>query len=268
MRRLTILVITAACLYSLYWFVGSSRIESGAKVAQTFALSYRPTRMIAVVADSQQLRIGDQVIDISSSRLRASGAVTAGASLPLKEVTAEAETLGLSSNYGWQLGLEKVLIALRPTADEEQRYDIYLGAETVKPSQGAALTDVKFDGRIQLDRPLDRHLMSNISPLIEAIEVKDVLLIWDRLHLTGAGSLTVDGAGVPFGEITFRTSSWQDLVPLLSASGIIAPQFQIMTMTILQSLAGADGSLALPLRFENGNMQLGPIPLGPAPRLR
>ena len=316
MRRLTILVIVAACLYSLYWFVGASRIESGAKdalvqmqadgwdishtdlatrgypsrfdttatdlkvaapdgswgysapFAQAFALSYRPTNVIVALADDQRLQIADQVIDITSNRMRASGSVSAGANLPLKEATFEAEAMALSSNYGWQLDVEDALFALRPSPNEDQTYDLYLGAAKVLPSQGAALLDVKFDSTIQLDRALDRHLSAGASPQIEAIDVKALQVDLGGLQLTGAGRLTVDGAGIPFGEITFNTPDWQKLVPVLSEAGIMPPQFQIMAMTLLQSFAAADGSLSLPLRFENGAMQLGPIPLGPAPRLR
>ena len=316
MRRLTILVIAAACLYSIYWFVGASRIEDGAKAAlaqmqadgwevshtdlatrgypsrfdttitelglqppdgswryttpfaQAFTLSYRPTHVIAAFADTHELMTTDQKIAIASDGLRASGAVSAGPNLPLKEITIEAATLAFSSSIGWQLGIEGVLLALRPKPDKALNYDLYLGVAQMQPSQGSPLSDLKFDATIQLDRTLDRHLAADASPKIEMIEVRAIQMVWDGIQVNGAGELTVDGAGVPFGEIEFKTTDWQKLVPSLSASGLIPPQFQIMAETVLQNLANDNGTLDIPLRFENGMMQLGPFPLGPAPRLR
>jgi len=235
---------------------------------QGFALSYKPTEVIVVAADTQQVRFGAQTIDIVSDGLRASTSVSASTALALKEATAEVSEVTLTSNSGWVLRAKDGLFALRPTVDQDRHYDVYLGAKTLQPDGVPPLVDLVFDSTISLDRPLDRHLLANVAPQIETIEIKKLEVVWDSARLTGSGRLIVDGAGIPTGDITFNTTNWQALVPLMVKSGMVAPQFQFTLQAIMQTLAGADGTLSLPLRFEGGGMFLGPIPIGDAPRLR
>jgi len=265
MRRLTILVIAAACLYSIYWFVGASRIEVGAKaaLAQMQADGWEAshtdlaTRGYPSRFDTTITELGLQPPDGSWRYTTPFAQAFALSYRPTHVIAAFADTHELMTTD-----------QLRPKPDKALNYDLYLGVAQMQPSQGSPLSDLKFDATIQLDRTLDRHLAADASPKIEMIEVRAIQMVWDGIQVNGAGELTVDGAGVPFGEIEFKTTDWQKLVPSLSASGLIPPQFQIMAETVLQNLANDNGTLDIPLRFENGMMQLGPFPLGPAPRLR
>jgi len=316
MRRLTFLVLAAAAIYSLYWFVGASRVEAAARdalaqlqtqgwdiaqtdvntrgypsrfdttftdltlsapddsfafatpFAQAFALSYRPTSVILALADTQTLRLGPQVIDIATAGVRASAGVSASPALPLKDVAIEIPRAEATSQLGWSLLLVDALAAVRPSSQGTQNYDAYLGIAALTLDQAPAIRDIVLDMSVQLDRDLDRHLLGDLAPQVQKIEVKSLQLSWDRMRLTGQGSLAVDAAGVPQGEIPLQLSGWQELVPLLVDAGMVAPQMRFTMLAILQNLAAGADDLSLPLRFDAGQMRLGPIPLGPAPRLR
>lgn len=235
---------------------------------QAFALSYRPTQVIVALAETLNLRLGLQEISIAASGARASAAVSAGPALPLKDITAEVPEATLQSSFGWTLGLTELLFAVRPAPRGDLHYDLYLGTAALSPQTGPALTDIVFDATIRLDRALDRHLLADVAPLIETLDVNAVQLVWDRTRLSGQGTLLVDAAGVPQGEVMLNIDGWQDLVPMLVDAGLLAPNMRFTMQAIMQNLAGEDDLLALPLMFDAGRMQLGPIPLGPAPKLR
>ncbi len=61
------------------------------------------------------------------------------------------------------------------------------------------------------------------------------------------------------------------MVPVAVALGLVRPELEQTVTNMLAELAKGSGkpdTVDLPLVFEKGWMSLGPLPLGPAPRLR
>lgn len=88
--------------------------------------------------------------------------------------------------------------------------------------------------------------------------------------------MQADAEGRAEGELTLSTT---DLKPLLQAAanaGLIPKQAVVLAETVAKSLGNRAGApepaadatgpeLRLPLKFADGKMHLGPLPLGPAP---
>ncbi|MDX1743152.1 MAG: DUF2125 domain-containing protein, partial [Ruegeria sp.] len=85
-----------------------------------------------------------------------------------------------------------------------------------------------------------------------------------------AGDLLIDEYGVPEGRITVKAVEWRRLLEMAVGTGLVASSFLPVlerTLEVMASLEGSPETLDAPLTFQRGLITLGPIPLGPAPRI-
>ncbi len=325
MKRLTILVLVIAAVYSGYWFLGTQTVKDAAlngiasaqqdgwqidysdlsmvgfpsrfdttvtdvsvsppdglwswqaPFLQVFALSYQPNNVIVAFPPTQSLRVGDETLQITAKELRASAGVYANTDLSLKAVTVEAGSSAVASGLGWIVKWDRALLALRDTPGAERSYDFYIDADQIGLPNGFAaridaedqLTDtiagITVDGRVVLDQQLDRHA---IEPLAEVIELTSFVLDWGQISVSAKGEVQIDSAGIPEGRITFKTVQWPILIDLAERSGLIDPGIVPTVTNLANAMAGDGGTLEVPISFQSGFMSLGPLPLGPAPRVR
>jgi hypothetical protein len=243
---------------------------------QVFALAYQPNKVIATMADTQRLRLGDQVLDIQTERLRASGAVAARTDLALDAITVEVAAATVTSDRGWQISLARALGAMR-AATGEAAYDIHFDLDDIAlppeilraagPAGDVASTMQNFvlDGTVALDQTLDRRVVMPV--LVRAVELRQMVVDWGDVTVRADGALTFDALGVPDGKVTLRTAQWETLIDLMSASGLIDPGVTPTVKNVARAMSGGGGVLDLPVVIRNGQMAVGPVPLGPAPRL-
>ncbi len=244
---------------------------------QVFALSYQPNNVIAAFPPTQTLRFGDETLRIAADGLRASGGVRANTDLSFKSATVEAGATTITSDLGWAVALDRALLALRETPDTPRSYDVYADADQLVLPAGFVgqidtqdtltdqITRVAIDGRVVLDQPLDRHA---VEPLPEAFELRSFTLDWGQIALSAKGDVTIDPAGIPEGRITFKTAEWRPLIDLAVSAGLIQSGVVPTVTNLANAMADDGGMLELPISFQSGFMSLGPLPLGPAPRLR
>ena len=239
---------------------------------ETAALSYRPNQVIAVLPPDQSLQIAGQTIAVGSTGLRASAAVAADKALSFRTLTVEAQALRLVTPAGAGVDTGKALLALRTLSPQANTYEGFLSLDDLVPAQrlpglpdGAAR--LSADATLVLDRPLDRTTILPTRPLVTELTLNALDLTWGDIRLTGDGSLSVDAAGLPTGQIALRAQGWEAVIDVLAELGVLAPQ-AVPTIRTMGGLMVAGGALSLPLTFADGRMALGPIPLGAAPVIR
>ena len=247
--------------------------------ATVHALAYDPSRIIAVLPSDQVLEIAGQAIALTTTDMRASAAFGRSADLPLQH--AEAITDQTTAQSGdWSIAADQVRLAIR--AEDAAAFRYRLGAEGTGltfaglPAEilgRAGLGDgpgrIRLDVDASLDGPLDRNAVQE-PPRTTGIDVRALELDWGALSLRGNGTLSVDPGGVPTGTLTLSVRNWQGLPPLLVAAGVIPADMETRlgeTMAQLARLSGNPDELTLPLAFQAGWVALGPLPLGPTPRL-
>ncbi|WP_386625371.1 DUF2125 domain-containing protein [Sulfitobacter geojensis] len=133
-----------------------------------------------------------------------------------------------------------------------------------------ALDDLSVEGTVAFDAPLDRFTLENRRPQPREIAVQHATLNWGPLKLNLQGALRIDASGIPDGQLDLLVDNWRDAFDLAQKSGMIAPnmiaQAEIM-LNALSNLGNDPSQLDLKLQFTQGRAFLGPIPIGPAPRL-
>lgn len=249
-----------------------------APFAQVFAMSWKPWHLIAALPGNQTITLSDQSLDLASSRLMGSLQLVPGPDLTLDEVVAEGSDLRLMSDAGWVLAADWVVASTRLDQTRTNSHRLGLAVSGFAPDPGliAALAvtglptqikDIHLDAFVALSAPLDRHAGQN-HPQAIALDLTEARVDWGDLKLFARGGLARDATGFAAGEITLRAEGWRSLPPLLAALGLITPDFAPVLEQGLQVMAEAGGDptvLTVPLTAKDGQLALGPLPLGPAP---
>lgn len=254
---------------------GDGRIAWRGPFVQVFALAYQPNRIIAALPQDFDMVVQGQPVAVATERLRLSSSVRANTDLALADITVEADKGAITSPVAGLIRFDRALAALRQSLQTADTYDTYLEvsqmslADVVDPLPDT-ITRLVVDGALSFDQPLDRHALAGAGaePALRAVELRNLTMTTPDMSLTATGQITIDVLGVPEGRITFRTAEWRRLIDDLVAAGVIAPDMRRTVTNVAQAMAAGDDVLALPLSFQNGFMSFGPVPLGPAPRLR
>ena len=253
-----------------------------AEFLQLLALAYRPTEVIAVLPPEHRLSTPLQTIDFTSDRTRGSIYLGASTRLPLDRSTVVAEGLALASSLGWRADLTEARFATTTIPVRENAHRV--GAEVTGlrlPDALAGALDpagilperidrLRLDAEMGFTAPWDRRAIEVARPQITDIDLADLSLSWGDVLFQAAGTLTVDAAGIPEGRIDIRAVEWRRLLDMSVSSGLLDPALRDTVergLGLVAALSGRPDTLDAPLTFRGGFMALGPIPIGPAPRI-
>jgi hypothetical protein len=243
---------------------------------QIFALSYRPNRIIVVWPNEQTLTLAGTPLAVSTANFRASATFGASTDLPLDHSAVEIDAGKLTARAGWTLSFDSLRFGSR-TAGSDTAHELGLSVTGLRTEEidlpdavaGYGAANARADVIVTFDGPLDRSAAVR-PPLLLAADVTNVDITWGKAAVKANGRLEVTSAGFPEGRIETETTGWRDLLSLAAETGLIRPDLTPTAERMLDQLARASGSdnvLRLPLTFRGGWMSLGPLPLGPAPRL-
>lgn len=247
-----------------------------APFAQVLAMTWKPWHLIAALPHTQEITAPDgQKVNVNSSRLMASLLMKPAVGLPPRRLVVEGEGLALASNAGWTLGADKAVLAAEE--DPTRTNSLRLGADVTKitvPASLATLPDlgpeaalIHADVSLGLSEPLAWAME---GAAVTAVHVTAVQVTWGKMDLTASGEVTANADGLAEGKVDMHLKGWQSLPALVVALGLVPPQNEVTVQRGLEFLSktGKDPDvLTLPLTFAKGYMSLGPLPLGPAPRL-
>lgn len=121
---------------------------------------------------------------------------------------------------------------------------------------------------VRFDRPWDRRALEDRRPQPRAVTLDRAEARWGNLRLRASGTLEIDAEGLPTGDLMLRAENWNQMLRMATATGLLPPEAEAPLLRVLSMLAGGETlPLYTPLHFANGVMKLGPLPIGPAPRL-
>lgn len=129
---------------------------------------------------------------------------------------------------------------------------------------------LEFQANVTFDTPWDRRALELRRPQPRHIDLENAHIQWGPMQIRAAGALTMDEAGRPTGEVTLQAQDWQRMLILAEETGLLPPALRNNVEQVLNLLAGRSGHperLELRLNFAGGRVMLGPLPLGPAPRI-
>lgn len=245
--------------------------------------AWNPADVTAIWPERQVLATPDERIEIAASGMEARVRLRLDGSLALVRGEAAVRELALVSSAGWTAALAEGRLFAAEVAERPGALELRFDARRLEPSapllalldpEGRLPRDVELvslDATVGFDRPWDRRAVEERRPQPTAIDLRRLKARWGRLEIEAAGDLVVDAeGGVPEGEIQVRAVNWREMLDLGRASGLIPEGLSGTLESGLELLAAAAGNpetLEVPLGFRGGLVFLGPVPLGPAPRL-
>lgn len=247
-----------------------------APFAQIFAMTWKPWHLIAALPNTQVIAVpGGEKITVGSSRLRASLLMQPSMTLGFERAVVEGDALTLTSDRGWTSKMDKVVLAAERDATRANtlRFGADLTTLTLPDSLaqgsdlGAVVSKMHLDAHVTLSQPIDLNVS---GAQVLDVTLTELQITWGALDLTAKGSVKPDAQGLAEGKIDLSLKGWRNLGPALVALGLIPPTNGVTVNRGLEFLAKASPDpevIKLPLTFAEGWMNLGPLPLGPAPML-
>lgn len=122
---------------------------------------------------------------------------------------------------------------------------------------------IAVDVGVSLDKPWSLMDVRRKSLHAENIAVKDFVLHWGDIQITGDGAFSVDAAGLVTGMMLLQVSAWQNLLDMASINDEqLAAIGQIMS-----AMAVSDGSIPLTVTVEDSSVIIGSITVATIPPL-
>lgn len=253
-----------------------------APFAQVLALSYNPYHFILALPHRQEIETPEGSFTLSSERMEASVRFVPGVGFALAEAVAVVQAPGLASSLGWQASARELRLASRRAAGRPLAQEIGLQIDQIAPdaalkamldpsgSLPAAAGQLYLDAVAEFDAPIDRHVAGR-PPRLTDLAIKDAHFVWGPVRLSAKGGVTVGADGLPEGRVQIEAKDWRAVVDLAVGLGLLRPEIAPTVRNMLAELAAGTADpdrVELPLSFQKGWMSIGPLPLGPAPRLR
>ncbi|GEM_PF-2300981 len=259
-------------------------IEWTAPLFTTAALSYKPWHLIATWPQEQTLRIGNFSADILTSEMQASVVFEPDTSLPLNRsqlvardlrldfVTPTRQAFGVTPKQ--QIAVAEVFLATRQTPVIPDAHDLLIELKQVLlPQDVMAILDpdqnfpprvasIKSDSALTFSAPINRN---NLPDLL-ALDLRKAEVTWANMALALNGRLTPGIAGKAEGQLSLNIRNWRDVFQVLVNAGIAQPAWE-GAFTALTLSDGNPDTLETTLVFRDGQIWLGPFPLGPSPIL-
>ena len=232
---------------------------------QVFALSYRPNEIIAVAPHQMTFEGPWGQVIVTSTDLRASGTVALSATPDPREGTAVGEALGLDGG-AWRLDMARAQLAARRAAEPEG-WDVALDLLDVRPGGALAAALDPAGARPQIVDSLDVDATWGPDGAAYDLDLRRADLVWGELQIDADGTFAVGPDGMPEGTLTVALRGTEAALTLLRGWDVVSEAQVPLLEAGLAGMAEGDGSARFDLTFADGQMRLGPIPLGPAPRL-
>ncbi|WP_226779687.1 DUF2125 domain-containing protein [Oceaniglobus trochenteri] len=253
-----------------------------AQMFQILALSYKPHHVILALPHDQSVTTPHETISITSTQMRGSVVFKPETALTLDHSAFVMQDVALTSDLGWTVQLDEARLAARQTVARDNTYDLAFETLGLVPADSdrqaldpsgtlpRAVETLKIDATLAFDAPWDRFAIEGPRPQPTMIELNHARASWGALDLRAEGALEVDAGGVPTGRITIQATNWREMLRMAVAGGLLdetlAPTVE-RGLTVLSGLSGDGTTIEVPLSFQKGFVSIGPVPLGPAPRL-
>jgi len=120
---------------------------------------------------------------------------------------------------------------------------------------------------VSFDRPWDRSALQAARPQPRSIAVAGITAGQGSTGFTLDGDLVVNADGIPSGTLRLRLRDWQRMFDMALSALPVPPDWTPTAARVLAAMAQPDGTLDLEITVDQGQMRIGFVPLGPAPRL-
>ena len=254
-----------------------------APLFQVLSLSYTPNQFTAVWPDTQTISTPYKKYNVSSEDMRASIVFLPNTTLALDRFRIFIKDLKIATSADEQSSFASADLSTRQSEATAFAHDIAFNGKGFVPSKSlkaqidptsllpAEFETVAIETTAHFDAPWDRIAIEATKPNLTRLDVAQFDAKWGEVQIQATGSVDVDANGYPTGKLSLRAKNWREMIQLAVASGALdigTGQSLETGLGLIAMLSGNKNTLDVPLSFANRVMSIGPIPIGPAPRLK
>ncbi|MEP5727877.1 MAG: DUF2125 domain-containing protein [Sulfitobacter sp.] len=221
------------------------------------------------------------VVTIRAMDAQAKVEVHPGAALELEGFHADSGPWQVNVAQGNLMSAEGFSAEMSQDVTLPERYNVGVNAKSFAPGDliRAALAlpadwPITFDTfagdlMVTFATPLDRHTLKDRRVHPRSVELRALDLVWGDLRLGATGAVAIDTEGTPEGEVKVSVENWRQLLDFAERGGVIDTGLRAQAELVLNALANLGGDpnrMIVNLGFKQGQMFVGPIPVGPAPK--
>lgn len=249
------------------------------------APGYRLTRLAAELPEGARFDHPEGGLSLSTGAPapRATLNLSGLRSLVFEDAAVSGDALVFATQDGAQTRLDRLRLSLRRADGGEAHYHLSLAAEELAPDADWLAAEpfrspppdvievIGLEAALELDAPLDRAGFATYPPpRLTSLTLSETRIQWGSTLLEASGALVIGADGRPEGVIDFSARDWQRLLDAAVALEFVNPEIAQTwerALDFLEEEGETAGQLDVALRFTEGRMRLGPLPLGPAPRV-
>lgn len=246
---------------------------------QLFLLSYNRNHAIAVWPDTQSILTPDGRYEMASDSLQAS-LITEGTGHLLVRSNLAADVVNVTDPDGETTALAALRASVARTEGTTDSYDIALAVDGLalsspflRAAEGAVpdtFQETRLQAQVTFDRPWSADSLSDDRPRPTAIDLTLARLEWGPMALRLTGDMEIDKKGWIEGDLHIRAENWRDMLRVARRSGEV-PESVVDglegLLALLSQISGNGKTIDVTLRFDDRRTLLGPLPVGPAPRI-
>ncbi len=246
---------------------------------------YDPTFFVIEWPSEQRIAAPGARAVLRTEEMEASLKVAAASTLDVARASFDVQRAAIEAEAGWTASAERFTAHLRaaPDAGPANAYEFRIDALRIRPPEfirriadptgtlPPQLETAIAEGRVALDRPLNRLSLEGAKPQVEALSLGSARAEWGGLKLAISGSAIADSDGLAEGTFDVQAENWRDMIDTAVTAGAIAPAFADTLkagLGFVARLGGNPDKLDVSLTFGNGIARIGPVPIGRAPRMR
>jgi len=258
------------------WTVPWLKVDSAA---------FRPTRFDVTLPDTQSLAVPGERTNVTSSKMTAALELRPSAALGLVQATIEVAGLDVRSRpvqgSGWTASAGTIEADVTEKINDDGYAITFLAENVVLPEPLVARIDptglagrklelMRFEGAAVFDAPIDRHVIEDGRLSLKAANIRQARFQWGKMQLEAKGAIKIDDDGYPVGKIDVTARKWREMIKLGKRSGAIGSEIAeglTRALELVAMLSGDGEEIEATLKFKDGDIRIGPITIGRAPRL-
>lgn len=229
-------------------------------------------------ASEQRFSVFDSTRTLVAQNMQADLHLAPGLALELEQLslTAQAWQITQESDVLWQaqdiaLVMQQEDIPTHYSLSAEAR-GFAPGGVFLRLSQLGNQPPQRFDAlrvraNVTFDRPWDRRAVELGRPQPRQIDLQLAEAKWGDMRFKATGQLQVDALGRLTGELALQAENWRAILDLAERSSLLPPSSRATVERLLSLFARNSGQgekLDTTLVFKQGQMWIGPLPVGTA----
>jgi hypothetical protein len=247
--------------------------------------AFRPIRFDVTLPDTQSLAVPGERTDIASNKMTAALELRPGEALGLIQATINMTDLDVRARAiqrpGWTASAGTLDADISEKVNDDGYAITFLAENVVLPEPlvaridptgfaGRNLERMSFDGAAIFDDPIDRHLIEDGHLSLRAATIRAASLQWGKMQLDAKGAIKIDDDGYPDGKIDVTARKWREMIKLARRSDAIGDDLAkglTRALELVAMIGGDRDEIEATLNFSDGDVRIGPLTIGRAPRL-